>query len=140
MQSARWRKLGIIAFFIWIYLVWEKGIYIEMAIRQYPYSMVCVFIAVLGCIVVVQFSQGVQQFFCNKGIAFLGRNSLEILCIHSIDEYISFLWKIDLFSAESRLFFVNEVITSFARVFWDIIILLIWVGIKTIFIYKKKVK
>lgn len=139
MQSTRWIEFGIVAFFVWIYLAWDRGIYIEMAIRQYPYSVVCILVAVLGCIVVIQFSQGLQQFCCSKGIAFLGRYSLDMLCIHHIDGYFSFLWKIELFSEESKLYFSNAVVASFARVFLDVIVLLIWVGIKNVFVRRKQI-
>ncbi len=138
IKSVRWRELGIVSFFVWIYLVCDRGIYIEMATRKYPYSMLCVLIAILGCIVVIQFSQGLQQFRCSKGIIFLGRNSLDLLCIHHIDSYFSFVWKINLFSEGSKLFFANEVITSLVRVLLDIILLLIWVGIKTFLKRKRK--
>ena len=130
IESTNWKKAGIIAFFLWIYLAGDKGIYIEMATRQYPYSMLCVLVAIMGCVAVIQFSQGLETISFSKVISFLGRNSLDILCIHHIDGYMSFIWKINIFVEGSALFFVNEVLTSITRVVLDVILLIVWLVIK----------
>lgn len=124
MQSKAWEKTGVAAFFIWIFLVWNKEIYIEMATREYPYFMVSVLLAVLGSIVVIQFSQALGQLRWSKALAFLGRNSLILLCIHHLDWYVPQLWTVTIFKEGSSLIFVNDMATFVARVLFDIVLMM----------------
>lgn len=128
MNSVKWPIVGVISFLAWTYLVCDKGIYIEISLREYPHLMLCVLIAILGCIVIIQCSQGMEQLHRTKVLSFLGRNSLDLLCIHHIDGYFSVLWEISIFSDEA--YFLNAVFTAIGRAVFDIAVLLIWVLIK----------
>lgn len=118
MESFEWTKIGVISFFVWIYLTVDRGIYIEMALRQYPYSMVCVLIAIMASIAVIQFCQSIEHTAVAKPLAFIGKNSLLLLCIHHFDEYFSSFWNV--IPGTERVL----------RVLLDIVILLICLAIK----------
>lgn len=133
MNSERWKCFGIISFCIWIFFAWDKGIYIEMAERQYPYTMMSVLLSILGSICVIQFSKSIEYLKFSKFLVFVGENSLDLLCIHSIDYYLSELWSIKMFDDGSSLFFANDLLSSILKVVCDVIILVIWCFIKKLF-------
>lgn len=132
-DSSVWKILGIVSFFAWIYLAWDKGIYIELATRKYPFTMLSVLIAFLGCICVIQFSQAIEKMKISGFLTFAGRNSLDLLCIHYLDLYFEDVWTINHFGENSTLYFTNEVMSCVARVLMDVLILIVWCAIKKLF-------
>lgn len=114
--------LGMLFFPLWIYLSWDKGIYIEIATRQYPLTMVCVFIALISCLCVIQFCKALADIgYINEFLSWVGMGSLELLCIHHLDYWGYKLWS-----------HPSTIVMSVRRVAFDIIILLIWYGLKKI--------
>lgn len=70
----------------------EKGIYIELATRQYPYGAISVLEAICATFIIVQSTKMLARFKVIKIIfVFLGQHTLEILCIHCLDS-IFFTW------------------------------------------------
>lgn len=134
-DSIVWKCLGIISFFIWIYFAWDKGIYIELATRKYPYTMLSVLIAFLGCICVIQFSQAIEKLKISEPLIFVGKNSLELLCIHYLDLFYDDVWSINYFSPNSTLYFTNEIMSCTVRVLMDVLILIAWCIIKKLLYY-----
>lgn len=125
MSSKKWMLTGVLAFFIWSYFVCEKELYIEIATRQYPLLLVSALIACLGCVVAIQFSQAIENSKVSKVIINIGRNSLDLLCIHHIDEYFETFWRINAISDKSY-----EMTSSLLRVIIDILILIFWIYVK----------
>lgn len=98
-QYETWIKKYVILFSVIAGVVWlgmlEQGIYIEMAMRRYPMGMLCVLEAVCGSFLVFQASKFIQYLGIVKNIlVFIGRHTLEILCIHCLDG-IFFSWRED---------------------------------------------
>ncbi len=83
-DSPKLEKLGVIAFFIWIYLVRNKKIYVDLAQRIYP--VLAIIAAICGALCVIQLC---KLFECSKLLTkvtgFFGKRSLDLLCIHQLD-------------------------------------------------------
>ena len=129
-DSKKVKIAGLCAFIFWIYMAWNKGIYIELATRQYPLSLVSILIALCGSLCIVQFSKSIENLKSSKVLVFIGKYSLDLLCIHQFDGYFSFLWKYISFSESTKLCKVNSFIQLFFHVIIDVIILFLWVLIK----------
>lgn len=86
--------LSCISAVIWLWML-ENGRYIEMATRQYPMGILCILEAVCGTFLVIQASKFLQNLRIIKEVfVFLGRHTLEILCIHSLDS-VFWQWRQD---------------------------------------------
>lgn len=120
---------GIGSFFVWIYLVWTQGVYIELAVRKYPQFILSVFVAGIACLAVFQLSKALENFSSSRILEWAGRNSMDLLCIHHLDSYFSF-WKITVFSSDSQWAVCNQLLSSFCRVALDVGILFVWLGLK----------
>lgn len=106
---------GLIAFFLWTYLSWDKEIYIELATRQYPGRMLCIIIALSGCFSVILLSKSLESLkLIASPLKWLGTHSLQLLCIHHFDWNITWTW-------ESH----NPYIASIKRIIVDLLILFV---------------
>ena len=77
-----------VAFVIWI-LCWQKGIYIELGTRSYPYFIVCIVEAFAGCICIFSFSKFLDRYSnLVEPLKIIGLNTLTILCVHHIDYFV----------------------------------------------------
>lgn len=122
--------IGIFSFIFWTYTAWNKGIYIELATRSYPLSMVSILIALCGSLCIIQFSKSIESLKISKSLVFVGKYSLDLLCIHQIDGYFSFLWKCIAFSENSLFFKINPYMQALFHVIIDVAIVIIWVLVK----------
>ena len=87
-SSPKIEKLGIACFFVWIYLVWNQKVYTDLAQRLYP--PLAIVAALCGSLCVIQLSKLFEcSKFITKIIGFLGKWSLDLLCIHQLDGYWS---------------------------------------------------
>lgn len=83
VEDSKYLKVfGICSFVFWIYMSWYKGIHIELATRSYPYSLISILIALCGSLCVIQFSKSIEALKISKTLIFLGKYSLDLLCIH----------------------------------------------------------
>ena len=83
--------LSSISAVVWLWPL-EKGIYIELAARQYPFGLICVLEAICATFLIVQVTKMLEKFRIIKTVfIFLGQHTLEILCIHCLDS-IFFTW------------------------------------------------
>lgn len=126
-NSDFFKVTGILSFFIWSYLTWHKGIYIELATRMYPHFIVSILLAFLGCLCVIQFSKYLSETFISEKLVFVGRYSLDLLCIHALDEYYKPLWELGGYFEKINLNIPNSILTPILRVVLNIIILVLWV-------------
>lgn len=110
-------------------MTWTKGIYIEIATRDYPGSMLSIFIAFAACLCVFQFSKALEAFKSSEILAWLGKNSLDLLCIHHLDWYFMF-WQNESLMLHGSLEFLNGPLSACYRIIGDVIVLLLWIGIK----------
>lgn len=79
----------VISFSFWCF-VWQKGTFIELATRSYPQFALSFLGAIAGSISVFYLSKTMGEIQILKTVGtFLGRNSLIILLVHSVD-YIWF--------------------------------------------------
>ena len=114
------KKIGVAAFFLWIFIVQERKSYIDLAQRIYP--MIALFSAVCGSFCVIQLSSLLEQFrIAEKPLSFLGKHSLTLLCIHSLDSLFSRFWQIDPFQKS----FLNTALHIILRLSLDIFILVL---------------
>lgn len=127
--AASLKLAGIVCFFVWIYMVWNQGIYIELATRVYPLSMLSVLLAFCGCLVVIQLSGALESFPGHSVLAWIGQHSLDLLCIHHIDYQLA-IWNVSVFSPESSLAAYNPLISGCFRIVLDVCILFVWIWIK----------
>ena len=109
---------------LWIWLACFMGMYIEIAVRQYPIFFICIIVAFMGCFCILEISKFIEknaQYFISRFLTFVGQNSLDLLCIHHIDKIIH--WSnIDI-----------VIIRAIVRTYLDLILLFIWVIIKNEF-------
>ena len=124
------KVMGIVSFIFWTYMAWNKGIYIELATRSYPLSMVSILIALCGSLCIIQFSKAIESMKISKSLVFLGQYSLDLLCVHQLDGYFSFLWKFIAFSENSLFFRINPYMQALFHVIIDVAIMIIWVLVK----------
>lgn len=122
--------IGIIGFFIWITLSWNYGIHIELSIRHYPYCLICILIAFLGCLSVIQLSKAIAELRISKAVAFIGRHSMTLLCIHYLDKHFSYIWKLSLFDTNQTTILSIRAIWSINRVIFNVLVLLVWTVLK----------
>lgn len=125
------KVVGLFAFVFWIYMAWCKGVYIELATRQYPLSVVCIIVALCGSLCIIQFSKSIENLKVSSILIFFGRNSLDLLCIHQLDGYFSFLWKSIALSEFIGLLKINPFHANiFFHVIADLTVLVLWILIK----------
>lgn len=75
----------MIAFCIWIFC-WEKEIHVDLGGRWYPDFIAGILAAVCGSLCIFTLSQALESCLpVAKVLAFIGRNTLTILCISFID-------------------------------------------------------
>lgn len=70
-----------------LYIVGIKFGYIELAIRSYPYGLICYITAVCGTIIVFQISKIIEKFskYIKRVLCWYGKNSMYILCVHCLE-------------------------------------------------------
>ncbi|MCR5761908.1 MAG: acyltransferase family protein [Treponema sp.] len=122
--------IGFFCFIFWTYMAWNKGIYIELATRSYPFSMVSILIALCGTLCVIQFSKSIESMKISKSLVFVGKYSLDLLCIHLIDNYLSFLWTFIIFTGNAKLIKINSYLQLIFHVLIDILVLIVWIFVK----------
>lgn len=74
-----------------------NNIYIEMAKRSYPFLFVSIFEAFAGSLCIIYLSHVIidkNNSLCSF-FQWAGINSLTILCLHSMDEYVKWIWKVN---------------------------------------------
>lgn len=106
---------GAAAFFAWIYLSWYKGLHLILATRDYPYTIMCLIVSLVGIITMIQLSQALSGLKISGILSFLGRHSLALLCIHDLDNYLEIIWLRS-----------NTLLSVSARLTVDITLLLLW--------------
>ena len=124
------KVMGIVSFIFWTYMAWNKGIYIELATRSYPLSMVSILIALCGSLCIIQFSKSIESLKISKSLVFVGKYSLDLLCIHQIDGYFSFLWNFVIFTGNTKLIKINSCLQLIFHVLIDILVLIVWIFVK----------
>lgn len=122
--------IGFFGFIFWTYMAWNKGIYIELATRCYPFSMVSILIALCGSLCIIQFSKSIESLKISKSLVFVGKYSLDLLCIHQIDGYFSFLWNFVIFTGNTKLIKINSCLQLIFHVLIDILVLIVWIFVK----------
>lgn len=125
-------RIGIAVFFIWIYLVWEKNVYIDLAVRLYPVlSIIC---ALCGSLCIMQLSKFLENFdIFSKIFSFLGRHSLELLCIHQLNPYFYKYSEFFSFNENLKLSRLNPYLHCFINVLINIAILITFLSVKEFF-------
>lgn len=110
--------IGILLFGIWMHFSWTNEYYMGMASRTYKGGVFSIFLAIIGCLCVILFCESIEAFKVSKVLAFAGRYSYELLCIHWLESvYINY--------ANHQNF-----LTACLRVVIDCIILMLWIFIK----------
>lgn len=118
--------LGCLCFCVWVYATYHRSISLEMSIRYFPFSMICLLVAAAGSIWVIQLVQAAENFsWFMKLLAFLGRHSLALMCVHSLDECFRRVW--DLSGISQSM--VMSALSLILRIACDILILLIWLAL-----------
>lgn len=131
-NSKKIEKIGIVAFFIWVYLVWEKNIYTDLAQRLY--SPLAIIAAICGSLCIIQLSQLFEcSKFLVKVLGFFGKWSLDLLCIHQLDGYWSKYLNYFSFKEGIKLERLNPFIHCAVNLLVNITILVILVEIKQVF-------
>lgn len=116
--------VGIVGFFIWTYLIWNKNVYTDLAQRIYP--PVAIIAALCGSLCIIQLCKVFQNSgVLNSSLGFLGRYSLELLCIHYLDDYFEVFLKFDNI--------MNSYIRFSVRFIFRILVLIILVLLKHLF-------
>lgn len=91
-------KLLGAAFVIWIgcfYMIYKNtGSYLELATREYPMGIFCYMCAFGGILFLSESSKILTKVNAAKDlIVYLGKNSMIIYLVHSIDYWLEFMWK-----------------------------------------------
>lgn len=122
------KMAGVAGSLVWIYLTVSKGIYIELAGRSYPGSTLSVVVAFVACLAVFQMSKALEGGKCAPILAWLGKNSMDLLCIHYLDRYTVPIWYIMSYTEGSSV--MNRPAATLCRVILDVAILFVWWSIK----------
>lgn len=120
---------GKYRYFAWIAcaVVWIVGMWggsVNLAWRTYPNGLGSILGAVGGSMLVLVFSYYVSKLtMMKKGLAFWGRNSMIILCLHTL-EYFCFPWEkvfslLNILLTELLLFAVKMVVVGMAIFIYD---------------------
>ena len=104
-----------IYFFIWITLFliifFIKHNYLQLAPRQYPLFPLCYIAAFFGTLMLCEFSVIFCDFRMARPLLFLGKNSLYMLIIHSVDHILFLkLWEI---SSSQSVNCIMRILTDF---------------------------
>ncbi len=77
----------IISLFAWIIAVTQLNYYhLDINGRYYSHGLLNIFIALLGCLCFIQFSQSIESFpLIGRILAFFGKNSMLFMCIHGFE-------------------------------------------------------
>ncbi len=131
-DSSKVEKTGILAFFIWTYLLWNRDVYTDLAQRLYP--PLAIIAALCGSLCVIQLSKLFEcSKFLIKVIGFFGKWSLDLLCIHQLDSYFSKYVIFLSFEHEFKFIKLNSYIRyCIINLIFNILILLAWLGIRYI--------
>lgn len=87
--NKRW--ITIIIAIIWLYLSVYKRIAINIAGRVYPYGIICILVSLSGSFSIIKLSKMLSKIEISKPLIFIGKNSLQLLIIHCIENSI-FTW------------------------------------------------
>ena len=110
--------VGILSFGIWIHFSWANEYFLSMASRTYKGGLFSVFLAIIGCLCVVLFCESIENTKLSKVLAFVGKYSYELLCIHWIESvYINYVNH-------------QNLLVGSLRVVIDCVILVLWITIK----------
>lgn len=102
-------------------LYFTRGSYLELAKRHYTLYPICFVCAFVGTLMISFISQYISRHRAiSDAFSYLGRNSLFLLCIHVLDGYYSFLWKL----------FQNEFINCTLRIAIDVVIVILFIFLK----------
>ncbi len=82
--------VGGVATLIWLFYGWERGIGIDFLGRYYPSPAICIMVGLCACIAMIQVCIGLENSIFEKPLSFIGKNSLELLCIHYVEGIIIF--------------------------------------------------
>jgi len=95
------------------------------------YSPLAIIAALCGSLCVIQLSKVFEcGKFLTKVIGFFGKWSLDLLCIHQLDVYWSKCLNYFSFQEEIKLAKLNPYIHCAVNLIVNILVLMIWVGIK----------
>ena len=117
-----WGFIWVLTFFI-IKPNFHDSIVLAMAGRVYPLFPICFITGIAGTMIIVEFSAiccTAIKTLC-KPMIYLGKNSLYLLCIHSLDEKISIYFESD-----------SHLIMFIKRLVIDLLIFIIVMVIKSI--------
>lgn len=122
--------LGVAAGFAWLYLISVHGMFVDFAQRKY--EVAAILAAVCASVCVMQISKGIESVRVLKApLAFVGRHSLLLLCIHTLDGHLARLWKFlsvpEIASAPSLapyIHILNVAVRCTSRIAVDVLVLL----------------
>ena len=113
---------------IWLLTLWiqfpdyREYSYLELAMKRYPLFPLCFFCATAGSLFLCQLSIIITKApLLSFPLCWIGKNSLYLLCIHQLDIYWEHRWLSD-----------SLVSGVFKRILIDLIILIVFVLLKTI--------
>lgn len=115
--------LGCVCFCLWVYATYHRHLSMEMSIREFHLSVICLLVAMAGSVWIIQLMQAAEGFsFLMKPLAFLGRHSLALMCVHSLDDCFQPIWELS--GGASALSLV-------LRIVCDVLILLLWLALSS---------
>ena len=112
----------IMSVFFWIYCI-QNGYKLDMGSRIYSNFSLVVAEAIAGGIAIIILSKGIEQLKVTKCLKFLGKNTLLLMCIHQLD----------LYQDGWQMMITSSWVAALVRLFADIFILFVLLGIKEIF-------
>lgn len=128
--------LGVAAGFAWLYLISAHGTFVDFAQRKYEAAAILA--AVCASVCVMQISQGIETVRVLKvPLAFVGRHSLLLLCIHTLDGHLARLWTFlsipEIASAPSLAPYIhvlNVAVRCTSRIAVDVFVLVVIVCVR----------
>lgn len=76
-----------ILFCVWIFVSGCNGVFVELAIRHYPFYIGGILSALCASAAIIQFCKSLENFKCSRLLSIAGIHSLEILCVHQLNGY-----------------------------------------------------
>lgn len=119
--------------FIILFLIWAVSLglkfNIEIAIRSYPYGILCIVQSLCGTYCIIELCKLIANIdICKKIFAYIGKLSLIILCIHSIESSVIEWQNIE----------INAFLVCIVRVILCILLALVFNYVKKVIVSRLK--
>lgn len=120
--------IWVITFMLGLTDLYDKT-YLQLSYRKYNFFPICYITAIAGTLFVCELSNLMLKIkYVMKPFIYLGKNSLYLLCVHTVDAIWSKFWNVE----------GQQYITAFRRIVSDCVIFIIFMFIRHLYSIEKE--